>query len=209
MIDHAATFFDLDGTLVVLEVDIERIRLQIAELFAAHGIARRFSPILETIELAARDVAEGGAVLRQRALSLLTEAECASAGDARFCPGAALAIAQARERGPVAIVSNNSRDAVDRVISRLGGEIVAVGREDGRAKPEPDLMEVAHRLVGARRGTYRVVGDAPTDIMAARAASGVLGRVESIAVLGGRGSRAQLEAAGPDRVIGDLGELWR
>ena len=87
-----AFLFDLDGTLVDLDVDIEPVRCELAAMFGPLGYSAGFSPILARIDEAASAVSSTPAELavhKRAALALIDRAEVAAAASARACPGAA------------------------------------------------------------------------------------------------------------------------
>ncbi|MEU5950029.1 HAD-IA family hydrolase [Micromonospora sp. NPDC047465] len=71
-----------------------------------------------------------------------------------------------------------------------------------RPKPAPDIVRQALRLLGARPAEALMVGDAPSDLLSARAAG-----VVAVAALWGESDEEALRAAGPDVVLARLDEL--
>jgi AHBA synthesis associated protein len=71
-----------------------------------------------------------------------------------------------------------------------------------RPKPAPDIVRRALRLLGARPAEALMVGDAPSDLLSARAAG-----VVAVAALWGESVEEALRAAGPDVVLTRLDEL--
>ncbi|MGK5671582.1 HAD-IA family hydrolase [Micromonospora sp. URMC 106] len=71
-----------------------------------------------------------------------------------------------------------------------------------RPKPAPDIVRRALRLLGARPAEALMVGDAPSDLLSARAAG-----VVAVAALWGESDEEALRAAGPDVVLTRLDEL--
>ena len=109
---------------------------------------------------------------------------------------------------PVAIVSNNSRTAIDRFLElhRLSSEVTSVaGRVAGRPelmKPNPTPVVRAASSLGVPPEACVLVGDSVSDIEAARnAGSRCIGYAKNLS----RGG--QLEAAGADAVIYSMGTL--
>ena len=75
-----------------------------------------------------------------------------------------------------------------------------------RVKPDPEVLHLTLRKLGRPAEGAAYVGDTPLDIRSARSAG-----LASVAVLGGTGSREELEASGPDAIIerfADLKELF-
>jgi len=211
MSHYQGAVFDLDGTLVVLDIDIEAVRARVAQLFSAAGIVRPFSPILTAIDAAATELGvDTGPALRSQALEMITRAEVAAAGRARPRRGAAELVRAAARVGEVSVVTNNSRWAAELALQRLVPEIapVIVGREDvARPKPDPEGILLATRQ-WAGQGAIVVVGDSPVDVRAARAAGAALGRAIEVAVVaGGRAEAAELAGLVPDRMVDEPASL--
>ncbi|MBB5870830.1 HAD superfamily hydrolase (TIGR01509 family) [Allocatelliglobosispora scoriae] len=109
---------------------------------------------------------------------------------------------------PVAIVSNNSPEAVEAYLAlhRLTGLTdVVLGRMPGRPgsmKPHPYLVTMACMLVEAEPGGCVLIGDSVTDIEAAKAA-GTL----AIGLASQPDRAAPLQAAGADAVITGMTDL--
>lgn len=74
--------------------------------------------------------------------------------------------------------------------------------EVARPKPAPDIVRRALRLLGARPAEALMVGDAPSDLLSARAAG-----VVAVAALWGESDEEALRAASPDVVLTRLDEL--
>ncbi len=107
---------------------------------------------------------------------------------------------------PKAVVTNKTEDLAERIVIELGlGDHFqrVVGFRPGRAiKPDPDLIELALDLLGARPEEALMIGDTLADIAAARAAG-----VAVAAVGGGFADLEELRAAGPDLVLTRLSGL--
>ncbi|WP_218106088.1 HAD-IA family hydrolase [Micromonospora citrea] len=71
-----------------------------------------------------------------------------------------------------------------------------------RPKPAPDIVRRALRLLGARPAEALMVGDAPSDLLSARAAG-----VVAVAALWGESDEEALRAARPDVVLTRLDDL--
>lgn len=82
-------------------------------------------------------------------------------------------------------------------------EVVVGGDGTGRRKPDPQPLLVALDRLGARADDSAYVGDAPFDVLAAKAAG-----LFSVAVTwGGIHTRGRLEAEAPDAIVDSAGEL--
>jgi phosphoglycolate phosphatase len=207
--------FDMDGTLLRLEVDIEEARLRLASLFAPYGVTRPFRPILRRIgEAAGEAAARGGdaAALRARGLAILDELEVAAASSARPRPGAVAALAALAGQGAaLAVVTDNGRACARPALAAAGFDPAVfsaiVTRDDVPApKPDPAGIVAAARALGDA-GEIWYVGDHPRDVEAARAAASSVPGLKVIAILGGHAAEKDLRAAGADRVLPDLAGL--
>lgn len=217
-----AAVFDLDGTLVDLEVDIDAVRQAMARLFAERGHRGSFRPLLPAIEAAADRVARDAEDRRQlveRADRILAGAENAAARAASARPGAVAAVTELGRRGwPLGLVTDNGRGCVEPALGAAGlmgagdeSRWVAVASRDdvARPKPAPDgLVAVARALLPAG-GTLYYVGDSPRDVSAGQAARELLPAISVVvvAVTSGRGRAEDLAVAGPDLTIPDLTQL--
>lgn len=213
-----AVLFDLDGTLLHLPVDIEPARREIAALLAAAGWRGPAAPLLGVIDRAAAALeGDAAARLRQGARAILDRAELRAAPRARARPGAPALLAElSRRRAPLGLVTNQGRACVAPALAAAGLEAAAgfgviVTRDDvAQAKPAPDGVVRAVRALLPGGGSAAFVGDSRSDVTAARAAHGLLGAayaMKVVAVLGGRGSAADLAGAGADQVAAGLDQV--
>ena len=106
---------------------------------------------------------------------------------------------------PTALVTNKARAVTLRVLDALGERerfafVYAGG--DGPLKPSPTPIVTVADALGIELSALWVIGDAPQDVRAARAAGAV-----AVAVLGGFATEDALRAAGPDALLRSIGEL--
>lgn len=209
-----AALFDMDGTLLWLEVDIEPVRAALSELFAPAGFRERFSPILPTIERAAAAVGRSDSERRawvRRGRGLIDAAEVQAAGRARPMPGAVAACGRLAGAIPCGLVTDNGRACVGAALRGAGFsdqqfEQVVTRDDVARSKPDPEGIVRAARALLPDGGTALWVGDSPRDVVAGHAARDVLRagstpvELDIVAVRGGRGADADLRAAAPDRL---------
>lgn len=152
----AAVIFDLDGTLADTGLDFQAIR---RELGFPDGIGLlEHIDTLDTPEL----VAHAHAVIDRH--------EMEGAARATWIDGAEAALDQLNRAGcPTAILTRNSRKAVERTREVLGIDVdLILTREDCRPKPDPDgLWQIARALdVDPAQCVY--VGDFIYDLECAR-----------------------------------------
>jgi HAD superfamily hydrolase (TIGR01509 family) len=116
-------------------------------------------------------------------------------------------IVDLKERGhTVVLASSAKKDEVEYYLDLLDVRSLADGwttSADVKAtKPQPDLVQAAMEKAGASEGDAVMVGDTPWDIKAAQSAG-----VETIAVITGGFSRAELDEAGAIAVFESVAEL--
>jgi phosphoglycolate phosphatase-like HAD superfamily hydrolase len=213
-----AVLFDLDGTLLWLEVDIDAARQALSDLFRPWGFELPFRPILPRIrEAAALAATRGGdeSALARAGLEVLDGVEVRAARTARARHGAPELVAALAARGArLGLVTDNGRACVAVALRAAGIDPAvfgAISTRDDVARPKPDpagIVAVAGVLAG--EGGARVlwyVGDHPRDVQAARAAAEAVGSIRVAVVKGGLGDAAELERAGADASIEDLEAL--
>jgi len=149
-----AVIFDLDGTLLEFNLDVDRIRREL-------GLRGRH--ILESI-LGDRE--------RERKLEILKRFEVEAAKAARPLRDSVYVLKALRRAGvKVGIVTRNCRESVEIALRKLRFKPDAVlTREDARPKPSPDPVRICMRLFGVRADECIVVGDYIFDILAGKRA---------------------------------------
>jgi HAD superfamily hydrolase (TIGR01509 family) len=149
--------FDLDGTLVVEELDFEAMRREI-------GLPPR-TPLLEAVErMTGPRRAAAEAVLRRH--------EEVAARGARLNPGVAAFLAWLDGHGVRrAVLSRNMRSAVATALARCGLSFdTVVAREDAPYKPSPQGLWRICAAWGLAPAEVLMVGDYLYDLQAGRAA---------------------------------------
>ncbi len=121
--------------------------------------------------------------------------------------GATEFVRELKERGnAVVLASSGDAKDIERFIDLLEiGEVVdgwTTSDDVDASKPDPDLVEVALEKVGG--GSAVMVGDTPWDVEAARRAG-----LETICVLSGGFSEAELREAGAEAIHSSVDELRR
>jgi phosphoglycolate phosphatase len=106
----------------------------------------------------------------------------------------------------LALVTSKALPFVELVIDHVGLEAdfatIAASSLDGSLSEKADLVDLALRTLALEAEDAVMVGDREFDIIGARAHD-----VRSVGVLWGYGSRGELEAAGADAIVEDVGAL--
>jgi HAD superfamily hydrolase (TIGR01509 family) len=149
--------FDLDGTLVVQELDFEAMRREI-------GLPSG-TPLLEAVERL------HGAE-REAAVAVLRRHELAAAETARLNPGVRDFLDWLTARGVrQAVLSRNMREAVLKVLRRCGMTFeLVLAREDAPYKPSPEGLWQICAAWGVAPGEVLMIGDYLYDVQAGRRA---------------------------------------
>jgi phosphoglycolate phosphatase len=206
-----AILFDMDGTLLRLDVDIEEARLALAAKFGPLGVTRPFRPILRRIRESAAEAAAAGkgdrAALEREGLAILDRFEVAAAERARVRDGAVeIIMALAARHIALGLVTDNGRACVAPALRSAGIDpslFTSATRDDVPApKPDPAGVVQVARALGASSAWY--IGDHPKDVEAGRAARAVVPGLHVAALTGGLATREELTAAGADVVLDDL-----
>jgi len=203
-----ALLFDFDGTLIHVTIDFEAMRQNAVAVIKRYGHEPEDSRYtLELIEatrdeLAQRDP-ERASQFEREALASIEQVEMAGAKQAVVLPSACQTLAWLREHGiRVGIVTRNCRNAVLSVLARadLTYDVLLTRDDVQNVKPNPEhLLEALRRLQALPQHSI-MVGDHPTDIIAAKEAGMV--------AIGVTTTRSAEEFdVGPDFIIENLSDL--
>lgn len=205
-----AAVFDFDGTLARPALDFPLMKRRVGELAAA----RMGSPV-ESGRLPALEWIEALCVLmtsaqaedfRRDSHALIEEMEREAAARTSLFEFVRPMLSRLSERGvALAVITRNSRQAVEAVFPDSGRYLAAVlAREDVAAvKPDPAHLLEALGLLDASPGDALMVGDHPLDVLTARRAGVLAGAVAS-----GETPLSELQEAGPDFLAMDARELF-
>jgi len=149
--------FDMDGTLVLSDLDFDAIR---TEAGVPDG-----TPVLEY-------VASSGEEVRARVLAVLEAHEEAAARQCDLLPGADDVLTELRARGfRLALLTRNSCSSVRVVLERHGLQFDAcVAREDAAPKPSPEPVLKIAGMLEVAPSELLVVGDYVFDVQSGQAA---------------------------------------
>lgn len=205
-----AVVFDLDGTLIDSRRSILRA---VRHALAEHGLADRDDEVI------AASVGDGARLLLARvtgidpgssALDPVLETFLGfytkhASADTRPMPEARATLDALAEL-PLAICTNKPKDATRAVLGALDLErcfsVVVAGGDPLANKPSPEPLLFIARHLRLSPAELVMVGDGPQDIESGRQAGAM-----TVAVIGNLVARSRVVAAGPDVVLGHLGEL--
>jgi len=159
--DLRVLVFDLDGTLVHLDVDWTYLRRRLGPLAPAESLGAAIQ----------RLVTASSPVLAE-----VTSAELAALGDRRVDPDIAVTLEKLAGRYRLAVFTRNSREVAQRALAGLdlGPGAVIVGREDcARLKPAPDGLRRIMDHFRVTAAEVAVIGDTSHDVEAAAAVGAV------------------------------------
>ncbi len=148
--------FDLDGTLIELNIPFDEIRDRL-------GIKDRF--ILEAI------MAEEDVKRREEMMKVLEDYEIKSAVSAKPAFYAKELLERLDGKAVRGVVTRNSRRSVEIVAKRLGFKLdFIIGREDAPPKPSPEPLKLVLRSFDVEPSRALMVGDFLFDMLSGKQA---------------------------------------
>jgi phosphoglycolate phosphatase-like HAD superfamily hydrolase len=162
---------DLDGTLVWLDVDWDRVRAEVSRELASRNLRAPAGVLAALRDLDARREHAAGAACRQ----IVTAAELRGARSAPVNRALLRWLCEHAPTARLAVLTLNDRRAALEAIERLGlrsrlDDLDVIGRDDAPPKPAPDgllALLVRHGIPPERA---LLIGDSDTDLQCARAA---------------------------------------
>ncbi len=156
--------FDMDGTLISLPVEWDKVR---AELQRLTGTSLQFNPFfLDVQTVVAKDPLLLGPMMR-----VIDDYEAKAVPDARLEEGAVDVLSALSRRAKLSLVTMQGRAACDRILEGLGiGRFFesSFAREDSMDRTAQ--LRMALKALGAKEAEAFFVGDRINDLNAARAA---------------------------------------
>ncbi len=213
MVNSYDTFiFDLDGTLVTLEIDFSALKKELGELLASYGFPKEKilwkKSTIESLELFKKEMETlslDSKTAMDKVRSRIYKYEVEMASRTMPIDGATNILEYLKKKGyKIAIVTRNNRRAAKISIKNacISQYIdVVVAREDvTNMKPDPEQFETALQALGSLPKNSVVVGDFIFEITAGKK----LGCF-TIGVLTGNGDKELLKGA--DNIISSVAEL--
>jgi HAD superfamily hydrolase (TIGR01549 family) len=214
-----AVLFDFDWTLAIMGVDWVRLSKRMRLFFKKYGVDFKGNESIKGSYGLARELGKKGYDV-EKILScahrIIKEEELVGARKTKRVRGSKKLIERLRTRFPLGIVTNNSVEALNVALKKVGlskkdfGVIITRNaRSELKPSPQPILAAIK-RLPPAIKVVY-MVGDESADILTAKAAGKILKRRKKIVTIGFPGwmGRSALVAAKPDYIIDRLDEIIR
>jgi HAD superfamily hydrolase (TIGR01509 family) len=210
--DVRAGLFDLDGTLVEFRVDYNLGRRMILEFARDGGFDmtgqndhRNMHDIIEHYTVIGDESAHQR--VKKYAYDLMEKLEVEGAATTRPFPDTIPALEALKKEGlRMGVVTNSARKAVEIVLKRypLGQyfDVITTRDDVSVIKPDPGIVRHALKALGVGSDESFFVGDAPGDMMAAKALQMV-----SVGIPRGSATREALLSANPDYLIQSLDAL--
>lgn len=185
-----AALFDLDGTLVETHIDFPAMTEAMLALAAQSHVPPSVvagKDILGLVDAAAAHVTGhggDGVSFRRAAYADLEQREVQGCVHSSLLPGTGALLAQLRDAGiKIGIVTRNCRRVSQEIVARyaLPHDVLLTRDDVQRAKPNPEHLWDALRMLGVPAHEAAMTGDHWMDIQAGQAAQcaatlGVLGR---------------------------------
>jgi HAD superfamily hydrolase (TIGR01509 family) len=209
---HDAYLFDVDGTLVTMELDFAQIKKEIHDILITHGIPPDIldenMSVLETIGMGVdylKDLSLDWEKLRIEAETHLEQSELAAASQAIPIDGAEEILNLLREKSmKIGVITRNNRKVVMQVLKKSGlaryVDVVLARDDVERVKPHPTHVLTAIENLDTTPENTVVVGDHHFEIWAGNEIG-----CFTIGVLTGSGTRETLKSA--DMIVDSVGDL--
>jgi phosphoglycolate phosphatase-like HAD superfamily hydrolase len=211
----SVVILDLDGVLVDLGLDTERVRRDVGALFAGEGVAAQLTPLEAGIEAASARVEDPAQAerLRARAWRLIDEEESRCIAACRPRPGGRELLERLAAL-PVALYTDHHREAALAALRRVGIDpqrFIAIRAREGPRSIKPAAAPLTE-ILAAHGGADRLwlVGGQVADMRSAalaREALAATGSSTDVLAIGAVRDLAQgphMEEAGASFVVSDL-----
>jgi HAD superfamily hydrolase (TIGR01662 family) len=201
---------DFDGPVcsIFAGLPASTVAEELRKLFTANQLTDTAKNTADPIEVFIQ-AAEVNPELAARVEAEMTALEVAAVATAKPTPYVHEVLAGCRESGRiVAVVSNNSAQAVNAYLDRHGlsegvGLVVArTSHDPALLKPSPHLLDIAVEKLAADPAATALVGDSLTDIEAAHRAG-----IASIGYANKPGKRETMTGINAGAVIGSMSDL--
>ena len=204
--------FDLDGTILNLPINYDKVRNELKTVFKSFGVEMEFKPILPSIDTALSTLKSDYGIQKFDEIStivyrVIEKYEIEAAKEAKPIAGAEETLNKLKQLGiKMAIFSRNGRSGV--VVSLKKTKLeeyfdVIVAREDVRQqKPDAAGIETILKMIDMKSEEAIMVGDHIFDIMAARNAG-----LKSIAIRNEKTNSDEFKEVKPYAIANSISEI--
>ncbi len=211
---NKAFMFDLDGTILFLSADWNKVKTRLVEMYRTYGIkidhgdiTNIFRNINETENKLDSDDSKKD--FREKAFDIIRSEEIKGASNSYYREGADLLLDYLKEE-TLALISSNSRVAADIAFRVTGIDSTIfksiIMRDDvDKLKPHPQGIIKAVMQLGeydSNLKNFYYIGDQKNDVIAAKEASKELSSdnivIKTVAVSGGASKEEKIKAQNPD-----------
>ncbi len=210
-----AAVFDLDGTLVTFNLDIQEWRRVLLDVLSKRGFDTGglglTTPTQEILDHARSQVVperpEAYESLRREAFSVLDRLESEGVASASVFPDTVDTLRYLKSKGVrLCVLTNSGRKAASESLKKAGlssfFEFVLTRDDTETMKPRPEGLLKAVAMLGLPAAETFYVGDSRYDVMAAKQAG-----VRSVAVATGNYTVETLKGMGADFAITSISQL--
>ncbi len=212
-----AVVFDLDGTLAAFNLDYRTVRKLVKAYLVERSVPDELLSLDDSIFEMLRKTEEwarkGGKSeefideLRCRALNTTESYELEAAAKTSLLPGVVETLTTLQSAGlRIGLCTINSEKSVDKILERFHMASlfdVTVSRNQVRhVKPDPEHLQTALQVLGAKPEETLIVGDSRVDVQSAKA----LGAI-AVGLPTGVASTQQLIAAGADYIVTSMSDV--
>ena len=209
---HDTFLFDIDGTLVSMELDFVQIRKEVDALLVSHGYPEerlhKTASTLETITSAVEYMQVEGLdweLAKKEAETYLESVELEAASKAVLIKGADTVLKLLKDsRKKVGVITRNNRRVVLSILEKSGLSLyvdIVLARDDvEKVKPDPDHVLRALEKLNSSPDKTVVIGDHIFEIEAGNTVG-----CFTIGVLTGSGTRETLKDA--DMIVDSIDDL--
>ncbi len=212
-----AVVFDLDGTLAAFNLDYRTVRKLVKAYLVERSVPVELLSLDDSVFEMLRKVEEWAKKsgkseefideLRCRALDTTESYELEAASKTNLLPGVVETLTTLRSAGlRIGLCTINSEKSVDRILERFHiaslFDVTVTRNQVRHVKPDPEHLQTALQILGAKPEETLIVGDSRVDVQSAKALNAV-----AVGLPTGVASTQQLIAAGADFIVTSMSDL--
>jgi HAD superfamily hydrolase (TIGR01509 family) len=212
-----AVVFDLDGTLAAFNLDYKIVRKLVKTYLVRRDVPTELLSLDESVfemlrktEAWAKKAGKPKELvdeLRSEALNTTESYELEAASRTNLLPGVVETLMELRAAGlRIGLCTINSEKSVDRILKRFRiaslFDVTVSRNQVQHVKPDPEHLQTALKVLGAKPEETLIVGDSRVDMQSAKA----LGAI-AVGLPTGVSSVEQLVAGGADCVVTSMSDV--